>query len=255
MVTLFPALFEAYSEVGMVRKAMQQQQLALNTVNPRDYATDTHRTVDDRPFGGGPGMVMKVEPLQAAIKACKQTTPNGPVIYLSPQGQRFDQAMAESLAEQASMVLVCGRYEGIDERLIEMDIDREVSVGDYVLSGGETAAMCVIDAVSRLLPGVLGDAESVQQDSFTADGLLDHPHYTRPESVAGRDVPEVLLSGDHQRIRQWRRQQALTRTQERRPDLLADANIDEQDRAFLKKIRLEKIRLEKARLEKARLDK
>lgn len=199
-------------------------------------------------------MVMKVEPLHAAIGAARQLVnkpdadSNGPVIYLSPQGQRFDQAMAESLASAPAMVLVCGRYEGVDERLIEMDIDLEVSVGDYVLSGGETAAMCVIDSVARLLPGVLGDAQSAEQDSFTADGLLDHPHYTRPECLADgleerndtvvtRQVPEVLLSGDHQRIRQWRRQQALTRTYERRPDLLADAKLDAADRAFLETLK------------------
>lgn len=244
VVTLFPALFEAYSDVGMVRKALSRQQLGLNMVNPREFATDTHRTVDDRPFGGGPGMVMKVEPLRGAIHEAKQRVAAwqgagqpGPVIYLSPQGKRFDQAMAEQLATEASMVLVCGRYEGVDERIIDREIDVEISVGDYVLSGGETAAMCVIDSVVRLLPGVLGDAGSAEQDSFTADGLLDHPHYTRPEIADYGEVPQVLLSGDHEKIRQWRRRQALARTFRRRPDLLADARLDSEDRAFLETLK------------------
>ena len=205
----------------------------LEIENPRDYASDVHRTVDDRPYGGGPGMVMKYEPVAAALEAAKGNLPVGcPVVYLSPKGRAFDQAMAQGFAKMPGLVLLAGRYEGIDERLFESHIDEEVSLGDFVLSGGEIAAMAVIDAVVRLLPGVLGDAESAAQDSFMR-GLLDHPHYTRPEEIVGRKVPDVLLSGDHDRIARWRQKQALGCSYLRRPDLLEKLDLDDEQQTLL----------------------
>ena len=234
VVSLFPERVEQVIRFGVVGRAADNGLLELVCENPRDYTDDPHRTVDDRPYGGGPGMVMRFEPLAAAIRALRARLPAGaPVFALSPQGRRFDQAVAERLAAGEGFALVAGRYEGVDERLLEAEVDEELSVGDYVVSGGEIPAMLVIDAVTRLLPGVLGDAESAAQDSFT-DGLLDHPHYTRPESVEGRDVPAVLLSGDHARIARWRRQQALGRTSERRPDLLADRELTAEQQALLR---------------------
>ena len=233
VVTLFPDLVQDLVAYGVTGRAAKQGILQLHTWNPRDYTRDRHRTVDDRPYGGGPGMVMKVEPVRAAIRAARAELPPGTaVIYLSPQGQRVDQRHIEALAQEPATVLVAGRYEGLDERLIDNDIDREWSIGDYVLSGGELAAMVVIDAVTRLLPGALGDAESAQQDSFM-DGLLDYPHYTRPEDVDGSRVPEVLLAGNHQAIARWRRKQALGRTWLRRPDLLEVVQLDREQRALL----------------------
>ncbi len=217
----------------MVGRAATRGLLSLGLQNPRDYADDTHRTVDDRPYGGGPGMVMKFEPLAAAIGAAKAVLPaDSPVIGLSPQGQVFDQAVASRLAALPGMVLLAGRYEGIDERVVDACVDEELSLGDFVLSGGEIAAMAVIDAVVRLLPGVLGDDESAAQDSFM-EGLLDCPHYTRPEQVDGRRVPEVLLSGDHARIARWRQQQALGRSYIRRPDLLARLKLTDEQQTLL----------------------
>ncbi len=222
VVTLFPAMFDALIREGVTGRAIQRGVLQLGLWNVRDYAHDRHRTVDDRPYGGGPGMVMQVQPLREAISAATaaDATP-ARVIYLSPQGRRLDQAGVRELAAVPRMILVAGRYEGVDERVLQADIDEEWSIGDYVLSGGELAAMVMIDAVARLLPGVLGHEDSAQQDSF-ADGLglLDYPHYTRPEEVDGARVPEVLLSGDHQAIACWRQKQALGRTWLRRPDLL-----------------------------------
>ena len=238
VVTLFPEFVATVTEHGVVGRAARAGQIELATWNPRDYATDVHRTVDDRPYGGGPGMVMKIEPLRAAIRAARAANPGAPVIYLSPQGRLLDQPAVREMAGRPGLVLVAGRYEGIDERLIELEVDEEWSIGDYVLSGGELPAMVVIDAVSRLLPGVLGDAESAQQDSFT-EGLLDCPHYTRPEEYAGLRVPEVLLGGHHGHIARWRRKQALGRTWQRRPDLLARLELDEDDLALLEEWRSE----------------
>ncbi len=233
VVSLFPEMFAAVSEYGVSGRALKQGLASLHCVNPRDFTSDRHRTVDDRPYGGGPGMLMKVDPLRQAIGAARaRAGQQGPVIYLSPQGERFDQAMATMLAEQPSMVLVAGRYEGVDERLIETAVDRELSIGDFVLSGGELAAMVVIDAVIRQLPGALGHARSADEDSFS-DGLLDCPHYTRPEVFEGRRVPEVLLSGDHGEIRRWRLRQALGRTLERRPDLLEQRTLTTEEQELL----------------------
>lgn len=233
VVTLFPELVQALTEYGIPRRAAERGLLQLETWNPRDFTRDRHRTVDDRPYGGGPGMVMLVEPLRDAIRAARQAAGEpAPVIYLSPQGRRLDQAGVRELAQRPRLILVAGRYEGIDERLIEAEIDEEWSIGDYVLSGGELAAMVLVDAVTRLLPGALGDADSAGQDSFT-EQLLDYPHYTRPEEVDGRRVPEVLLGGNHAEIERWRRQQALGRTWERRPDLLEGLDLDEERQRLL----------------------
>lgn len=234
VVTLFPALLEAFVEFGIPRKAVELDRLRLSLVNPRDFATDVHRTVDDRPYGGGPGMVMKVEPLRAALQQARHLNQHAKVVYLTPQGPTYKQTDAEAIADAGSLILLAGRYEGVDERLLEDDIDAELSVGDFVLSGGEVAAMTVMDSVVRLLPGVLGHAESAEQDSFSADGLLDHPHYTRPEVLDGRAVPDILLSGDHEKIRQWRRAQAVTRTWYRRRDLLNGASLTAADEALVK---------------------
>jgi tRNA (guanine37-N1)-methyltransferase len=220
LVSLFPEMFAAISEHGVTGRAVRQRLVSLSCFNPRDYTVDTHRTVDDRPYGGGPGMLMKIDPLQQAIAAAREAAgPGARVIYLSPQGQPFQHGKAMELAQVEGLVLVAGRYEGVDERLIEAEVDEELSIGDYVVSGGELAAMVVIDAVTRQLPGVLGHDSSAREDSF-ADGLLDCPHYTRPETYQGRDVPDVLLSGNHEEIRRWRLKQALGRTYTRRPELL-----------------------------------
>ena len=233
VVSLFPDLVHAVGDVGVVGRAAKSGAMSLECLNPRDYTTDVHRTVDDRPYGGGPGMVMKFEPLAAAIAAARAAVPAGsPVVALGPAGRVFDQASARHYAALPGFVLVAGRYEGIDERLIEAHVDEELSLGDYVLSGGEIAAMAVIDAVTRLLPGALGDDASAEQDSFM-DGLLDYPHYTRPEEIDGRRVPEVLLSGDHARVARWRHKQALGRTYLRRPDLLGRLELSDEQRALL----------------------
>jgi len=225
LITLFPELIQQAMEFGVLGRAIKQQQLKLQCFNPRDYTEDKHRTVDDRPYGGGPGMLMKVEPLYKAIIAAKAAAEDGvKVIYLSPQGQTLNQALLVNTATSGKdLVLIAGRYEGIDERIIESLVDEEWSIGDYVLSGGEFAAMVIVDGITRLLPGVLGDDESALQDSFM-QGLLDYPHYTRPEQVNGQTVPDVLLSGNHKAIQRWRLKQALGRTWLKRPDLL-DAMI------------------------------
>ncbi len=225
VVTLFPRMIAGALEYGIVGRALERGLIAVGTEDPRAHTHDVHRTVDDRPYGGGPGMVMKPEPLLAAIRAAHARLPAGsPRICLSAQGEPFGESMARSLAALPGMLLVAGRYEGIDERVIELGIDRELSVGDYVLSGGELPALTVIDAVARLLPGVLGDERSSEEDSF-AQGLLDWPHYTRPEVFEGLSVPPVLLSGDHAGIRRWRLQCALERTRRRRPDLMAAGKL------------------------------
>ncbi|HUG04850.1 MAG TPA: tRNA (guanosine(37)-N1)-methyltransferase TrmD [Steroidobacteraceae bacterium] len=233
VVTLFPPMIEAGLAAGVVGRAVAAGVLRVGAENPRDHATDLHRTVDDRPFGGGPGMVLKPEPLAAAIRAARGHLPAGaPVIGLSAEGATFDQATARRLSGLPGFGLVAGRYEGIDQRVVEALIDEELSIGDYVLSGGELPALIVIDAVARLLPGVLGDAESACQDSF-GDGLLDWPHYTRPEDWEGRRVPAVLAGGNHAAIRRWRLMQALGRTWRLRPDLLRSRSLTRDERALL----------------------
>jgi tRNA (guanine37-N1)-methyltransferase len=233
VVSLFPEMVAQVAEHGVVGRAANRGLLELTFENPRDYADDVHRTVDDRPYGGGPGMVMKYEPVASAIAAARAQLPEGsPVVCLSPQGQVFDQSIARRYAGLPGLVLLAGRYEGIDERLMMNEVDEEISLGDFVLSGGEIAAMALIDAVTRLLPGALGGAESAAQDSFMT-GLLDHPHYTRPEYVAGQKVPDVLLSGDHARIARWRYKQALGRSFLRRPDLVRKLELDREQQALL----------------------
>ena len=233
VISLFPEMVATIAEYGVVGRAQRRDLITLDIENPRDHTNDVHRTVDDRPYGGGPGMVMKYEPLAVAVKAARARSPKGsPVVYLSPQGRVFSQAIAKRYAALPGLILLAGRYEGVDERLIESQVDEELSVGDFVLSGGEVPAMAVIDAVVRLLPGVLGDEESAAQDSFM-EGLLDHPHYTRPELVDGRNVPDVLLSGDHAEIARWRMKQALGRSFLRRPDLVEKLDLDGEQQALL----------------------
>ena len=233
VVTLFPPMIEGALGFGIVARAVARGLLSVGTEDPRAHTADVHRTVDDRPYGGGPGMVMKPEPLIAAIRAAHARLPPGsPRLYLSAQGERFTQARAQELALLPGVLLVAGRYEGVDDRVVEVAIDRELSVGDYVLSGGELPALVIIDALARLLPGALGDERSNVEDSFV-QGLLDWPHYTRPESFEGHSVPPVLLSGDHAQIRRWRLAQAFTRTVERRPDMLSQAKLAPETRRAL----------------------
>ena len=233
VVSLFPDFIRDSAALGVVGRAQERGLLTVQAWNPRDYATDNYRRVDQRPFGGGPGMLMLAEPLGACLAAAKAADPApARVIYLSPQGPRLTQAKVRELAALPRLVLLCGRYEGLDERFIEREVDEELSIGDYVLSGGELAAAVVVDAVGRLQEGALNHAESASQDSFE-DGLLDCPHYTRSEAAGTEGVPAVLLSGDHAAIARWRRQQSLGRTWLRRPDLLARARLDQADRALL----------------------
>jgi tRNA (guanine37-N1)-methyltransferase len=237
VVTLFPRMIAGALEFGIVGRAIARGLLRVGTEDPRAYAPDVHRTVDDRPYGGGPGMVMTPAPLLAAIRAAHVRLPAGsPRVYLTAQGEPFGQAQARELARLPGALLVAGRYEGVDERVVELGIDRELSVGDYVLSGGELPALTIIDALARLLPGALGDERSSEEDSF-AQGLLDWPHYTRPEVFEGRAVPPVLLSGDHAAIRRWRLAQAVARTAARRPGMLAQAHLAGEARAVLEEFR------------------
>jgi tRNA (guanine37-N1)-methyltransferase len=239
VITLFPEFIDSCAGIGVVGRAQERGLLQVVTCNPRDFATDNHRTVDGRPFGGGPGMLMTIGPLREAIESVRSASAQpARVVYLSPQGARLTQEKVLEFARMDRLVLVCGRYEGVDERVLENLVDEEVSIGDYVLSGGELAAAVVIDAVGRLQDGALNDAQSAEQDSFT-DGLLDYPHYTRPVSDALGDVPEPLMSGDHAMIRRWRRKQALGRTWLRRPDLLARVSLDDEARALLDEFRRE----------------
>ena len=231
VVTLFPDMIRACCRYGIPRIAIEKGLLDLHTWNPRDYASNRHRKVDDRPYGGGPGMVMQVQPLADTIEVARAQG-DGPVMYLSPQGRRLDQVAVRRFAELPHMILLAGRYEGIDERIVEQYVDEEWSVGDYVLSGGEPAALVCIDALARLLPGALGDGESALQDSFM-DGLLDYPHYSRPEVVNGKAVPSVLLGGNHAEIERWRMKQSLGRTWQRRPDLLEQMTLGEEQKALL----------------------
>ncbi|MDO6617509.1 MULTISPECIES: tRNA (guanosine(37)-N1)-methyltransferase TrmD [unclassified Shewanella] len=233
VVTLFPEMFRAVTDFGVTGRAVKNGLLELQTWNPRDFTHDRHNTVDDRPYGGGPGMLMMVQPLRDAIHAAKAAAGDGAkVIYLSPQGRKLDQQGVSELSKSTSLVLVCGRYEGVDERIIQSEIDEEWSIGDYVLSGGELPAMTLIDSVARLVPGVLGKQASAEQDSFS-DGLLDCPHYTRPETLDGVGVPAVLLSGDHKKIRLWRLQQSLGRTFLRRPELFENLALTGEQKTLL----------------------
>lgn len=241
VITLFPEMFSAITESGITRRAVEGKLIELEFHNPRNYTEDRHQTVDDRPYGGGPGMVMRVEPLVKALKDAregliKKGITEVKVIYLSPQGQALNQQGVEYLYQQDGLILVAGRYEGIDERFIDRYVDEEWSIGDYVLSGGELPAMVMLDAIIRKIPGALGDSQSAIEDSFE-QGLLDYPHYTRPEQLTGEygggKVPEVLVSGDHGRIRQWREKQSLGRTFERRPELLRDKKLSDAQESFL----------------------
>jgi tRNA (guanine37-N1)-methyltransferase len=241
VVSLFPEFVSAVVRYGVTGRAVEQELLRLECWNPRDFTHDRHQTVDDRPYGGGPGMVMLAEPLSRCIEAARNATPDSKVILLSPQGRTLTQQFVRMLAQRPGMILVAGRYEGVDERLIEAQVDEEWSIGDYVLSGGELAAMVMIDAIARMLPGVLGDAESAAQDSFM-QGLLDCPHYTRPEIWRDQPVPPVLLSGNHAAIARWRRQQALGRTWERRPELINEQQLSATDRRLLEEYRIERER-------------
>ncbi len=239
VVTLFPEMVIAAAGCGVTGRAIERDIVSLSAWNPRDYTHDRHRTVDDRPYGGGPGMVMKYQPLHDAVVAAKQAdSATAKVVYLSPQGKPITQALLAEASKAEQIILVAGRYEGIDERFVEQDCDEEWSIGDYVISGGELAALVVIDAVTRLLPGVLGDEDSAQQDSHS-DGLLDCPHFTRPEQIAGYSVPEVLLGGNHADIGRWRMKQALGRTWKRRPDLLKKKILSAEQEQLLREFIVE----------------
>jgi len=232
VITLLPELVEAVVASGVTSRAVEKGLMHLHCINPRNYATDKHRTIDDRPYGGGPGMVMRADTLLSAVREAKHNLPTSKVVYLSPQGKRVNQAMLQATAKEEGLILLCGRYEGIDERVITLEVDEEWSLGDYVLSGGELGAMVVIDGITRLLPDVLGHHESAVQDSFT-DGLLDCPHFTRPEKVEGLTIPKVLKTGHHANIARWRKMQALGRTAVRRPELLEKLQLSEQDESLL----------------------
>jgi tRNA (guanine37-N1)-methyltransferase len=235
VLTIFPEMFFALLAGGIVKRAIEDERISVESINIRDFAKDTHRTVDDRPYGGGSGMVMKPEPMAEAIREAKKRHPDAKTLLLTPQGRRFNQAVAQELAGCPGVVLVCGRYEGVDERVREHLVDDEVSIGDYVLTGGELAAMVIIDAVSRLIPGTLGSEDSAQEDSFSA-GLLEYPQYTRPSSFESADVPDVLLSGNHGAVKEWRRRASLVRTVLNRPDLLMDHPLTPDDMAYMKKL-------------------
>jgi len=235
ILTLFPGMFSGPFSESIIKRAAEDGLIDIRLHDIRDYATDRHKTADDAPYGGGAGMVMKVEPLAACIEAVRVERCNSRVILTTPRGKRFDQALASVLAKEEALLIICGRYEGVDERVRELFVDDEVSIGDFVMTGGELAAMVIVDAVSRLIPGVLGSADSSASDSFS-DGLLEYPHYTRPAEFRGSGVPEVLLSGNHSEIAKWRRRQALQRTLATRPDLLAAAWLSEKEREYLEEL-------------------
>lgn len=240
VITLFPQMFDAISKSGISARALEKKLYELALWNPRDFTSDNHKTVDDRPYGGGPGMVMLAEPLEKTIDAARARqqaagVAQSKVIHLSPQGKPLTHALVMQLAREAGLVLLASRYEGVDERLLAREVDEEISIGDYVLSGGELPAMVLIDAIVRQLPGALGDADSAAEDSFV-DGLLDCPHYTRPEEYAGNKVPEVLLSGNHAKIKQWRLKMSLQRTRTRRPDLLTARSLSKEESRLLKEL-------------------
>jgi tRNA (guanine37-N1)-methyltransferase len=232
VITLFPEMFSAVLNHGVIGRAVKDKRIGFRSWNPRHFTDDRHHTVDDRPYGGGPGMVMMYEPICRAIEKAKNQQASAKVIYLSPQGKKLDQQAVSNFAGESGLILLCGRYEGVDERVVSSLVDEECSIGDYVLSGGEIAAMVMIDSICRLLPGVLGHEDSAGQDSFV-DGLLDYPHYTRPEQVDGQPVPEVLLGGNHEQIRRWRLKQALGKTWQMRPDLLKSIMLDKEKQELL----------------------
>lgn len=232
ILTLFPGMFSGPFSESIIKRAVQDGLIDIRLHDIRDYASDRHKTTDDSPYGGGAGMVMKVEPLAACIEAVRPERPNARVLLTTPRGRRFDQELARELAEEDALIIICGRYEGVDERVSELFVDDEISLGDFVMTGGELAAMVIVDAVSRLIDGVLGSADSAASDSFS-DGLLEYPQFTRPSDFRGFAVPEVLLSGNHREIADWRRHEALRRTQAIRPDLLESAHLSERDRAYL----------------------
>ena len=240
IITIFPSFFDSPLQQGILKKAIDKGIVEIRVNDLRDYTTDRHRVVDDYPYGGGEGMVMKVEPLYNAVvsikERCRSQNLNPWVILLSPQGERFSQERAEALSKRDSIIIICGRYQGVDDRLRELVVDQEISIGDYVLGGGETAALVVIETVSRLIKGVVGCERSVEEDSFSM-GLLEYPHYTRPAEFMGIKVPDVLLSGDHKAIRRWRRIQALKRTLEKRPDMLEGLQLSDEDRSILDKLK------------------
>jgi tRNA (guanine37-N1)-methyltransferase len=235
ILTLFPNMFSSPFQESILGRAIEKGLIQIRTINIRDFALDKHQVVDDNPYGGGQGMVMKVEPIARAIEWVKSQDPSAWIIYLTPQGKPFNQDMARELSSRSHLILLCGRYEGIDERVREFFVDEEISIGDYVLTGGELAAMVLIDAVSRLLPGVLGSDRSAEEDSFFHP-LLEYPQYTRPFSFRGRDVPPILLSGNHGAISLWRKKEALKRTSMRRPDLLARANLSDEEKKILEEL-------------------
>jgi tRNA (guanine37-N1)-methyltransferase len=232
VISLFPEMFDAITKHGITSRAFDKKIYVLNVINPRDFTQDNHKTVDDRPYGGGPGMVMLAEPLGQAIQAAKTFNANAKVIHLSPRGKLLTHEKVMQLSQQQGLILLASRYEGVDERLLDTLVDEEISIGDYVLSGGELPAMALIDAIVRQLPGSLGDADSALEDSFV-NGLLDCPHYTRPEAYAGKVVPEVLLSGNHAKIREWRLKQSLLLTRAKRPDLLAARSLTKEEARLL----------------------
>ena len=238
VLTIFPQMFDPFWAHGIIRRAIEQKKILTSTVNIRDHTSDRHRVTDDKPYGGGSGMVMKPEPLVGAIRAATRKMPAAGTILLTPQGRPFNQKMAKELATFEGLVLICGRYEGVDERICHDHIDYEISIGDYVLTGGELAAMIIIDAVTRLIPGALGGENAAENDSFS-NGLLEHAHYTRPQNYEGREVPEVLLSGHHQEIERWRLESSLMRTLLKRPDLLQKKNLNRQEIEILDKWRRE----------------
>jgi tRNA (guanine37-N1)-methyltransferase len=245
VVTLFPMMIREALAHGVIGRALERGVLEVEYFDPRDDASDVHRTVDDRPYGGGPGMVLKVEPLRSALRRATEAVPQGSRrVYLGADGRRFEQSMAREACDGVGLVLVAGRYEGVDERFIERETDEQWSIGDYVLSGGELPALVVIDAIARLIPGTLGRAESAVQESFS-DGLLDWPHYTRPPAIDGEAVPAVLMSGDHAAIHRWRLQQALGRTWLRRPELLERRGMSDDERALLEEFKIERARSER----------
>jgi tRNA (guanine37-N1)-methyltransferase len=239
ILTLFPNMFSSPFQESIVGRAVDKGLVQIRTINIRDFASDKHQVVDDTPYGGGQGMVMKVEPIARAIESVKSQDPSAWTIYLTPQGQPFNHKMAQCLSSRSHLILLCGRYEGIDERVRELFVNEEISIGDYVLSGGELAAMVLIEAISRLLPGVLGSGRSAQEDSFF-QSLLEYPQYTRPSNFKGMEVPEVLLSGNHAAIERWRKREALRRTMDRRPDLLSKASLSSEDKKLLEEILLQK---------------
>ena len=240
VITLFPEMFRAVTGQGVTRRAVERGLIEVRCWNPRDFTLDKYKTVDDRPYGGGPGMLMKVQPLYDAISAARAEAPAGTkVVCMSPQGVPLNHSLVTSIHAWGSVILVAGRYEGIDERILQKEVDLEVSIGDYVLSGGELPAMCVIDAVSRMVPGVLGDIRNAMEDTF-AEGLLHYPQYTRPEEINGMKVPDILLSGDHAKVRRWRLKQSLGRTYENRPDLLHSRQLSSEEEALLAEYLAEK---------------